>query len=107
DSPIYGIAHGERSAYVDPERTAKDVAKLAALDADPNIFICLAHDRSLPKSLPTLNKEPSVYLSDWQAKGLKEKCMWDFLDELPRNGQPGRPSLVDGVWKEGIVVANL
>ncbi|KAI9682839.1 MAG: hypothetical protein M1820_010938, partial [Bogoriella megaspora] len=29
DSPIYGIAHGERSAYVDPERTAKDVAKLA------------------------------------------------------------------------------
>jgi hypothetical protein len=35
---------------------------------------------------------------------LKERAQWGWLNELPRGGKPGRPMLVQGVWKEGELI---
>jgi hypothetical protein len=48
-----------------------------------------------------LNDQPEEDLNNWKARGYKEKALWGWLNDLPRNGKPGRPILVDGTWKDG------
>jgi len=43
-------------------------------------------------------------LNDWQVKGYKEMTKWRFLNELPRNGKPGREPLIFGLWRDGKLV---
>jgi hypothetical protein len=51
--------------------------------------------------LPFVNDDPESSVNDWHAKGYKEKVKWRFLNELPRDGKPGRPPLVLGFWRDG------
>ena len=106
-SPVYTVTRSEHSAYVERDRAIDDIKKLEILDGSPNVLICIAHDTSLTTFLPTLNASPSEDLNSWKSKGYKEKCLWGFLDELPKHGQPGRRPLVEGIWKEGNTVHSL
>jgi hypothetical protein len=36
-----------------------------------------------------------------EEKKYKEKLRWRFLNELPRDGKPGREPIVFGFWREG------
>ena len=99
--PWYTASKAAGSAYVDPDTANKSITSLQAFDADPNVFVCLAHDPGLFEILPLLNQDPSCSVNDWQAKKYKEMSRWRFLNELPRDGKPGRPPLVMGWWKAG------
>lgn len=57
--------------------------------------------------LPFLNDEPEKDLNDWQEAGLKEKAHWGWLNELPRDGKPGRGMAVQGMWRHGELVGDL
>ena len=70
-------------------------------DASSDVLVCIAHDPTLTKILPLLNNRPEEDLKDWKVKGFKEKLRWGWLNELPREGKPGHPMLVDGAWRDG------
>ncbi|TID23546.1 metallo-beta-lactamase superfamily protein [Venturia nashicola] len=71
--------------------------------ASPDILlvVCLAHDPGLFEVLPLLNTSPKNNINDWQATRYKEKTRWRFLNELPRNGKPGRKPIIFACWRDG------
>ena len=101
-TPFYGVSEEPFSFYEDPKIAQTSIDRMTGVDADPNILICLAHDSDLPS---ILNFFPEGTLNAWKEKGWKEKSRWTFLNELPVDGQPGRPWLVPGVIKEGHVLS--
>jgi len=105
-TPWYRVTDKEQSAYVDREVAKTSLKRLEEFDQSPDVLVCMAHDPVLLEVLPLFNNDPKVDLNDWKTKGLKEKCHWGFLNELPRNGMPGRRPIVDGVIKEGKRVKN-
>ncbi|KAJ7452690.1 beta-lactamase-like protein [Mycena galericulata] len=66
------------SFYADPIAAEVSLDKLASLDADPDFFVVIAHDRSLTPYLPYFPQS----LAGWKASGLKEKTVWKFVDPL-------------------------
>lgn len=62
------------------------------------MLVCIAHDVGL---LPVLDFFPNGTINEWQAKGWKEATAWGFVNELPVDGKPGRPMIVDGLYREG------
>ncbi|KAJ7696460.1 beta-lactamase-like protein [Mycena rosella] len=64
------------SFYADPVRSQVSLEKLATFDADPDIFVIVAHDRSLVSSLPHF----PASLNGWKASHLKERTAWNFVD---------------------------
>jgi hypothetical protein len=108
--PFYSIATGkggQPSFYSDPIKAQRSVNKLTEYDAHPDIFVCVAHDRALVEVLPLFNNNPQADINDWQAQGYKNKTVWGFLNELPRQGRqgrPGRPPLILGFWREGELI---
>jgi hypothetical protein len=70
-------------------------------DASPDVFVCLAHDSCLFEVLPLLNTFSKNSINDWQARGYKEKTRWRILNELPRDGKPGRKLIIFGFWRDG------
>ncbi len=102
--PYYAIAtgkSGQPSFNSDPAEAQRSVYKLMEYDANPNIFVCISHDRALMDVLPLFNDAPGNDINDWLKLGYKEKAFWGFLGYLPKDGQPVRPPLVEGVWREG------
>ncbi|KIW00224.1 uncharacterized protein PV09_08264 [Verruconis gallopava] len=99
--PWYTASKASGSAYVDPRVADQSIASMQAFDANPNVLVCLAHDPGLFEILPLLNKDPSSTVNNWRQQNYKEQARWRFLNELPRNGKPGRPPLVLGWWKDG------
>ena len=99
---FYKVTQEEGAWYVDPPTAQESVDKLEEFDAHPDVFVCVAHDGGL---LPIVDWFPSASINEWKAKGWKERSRWGFLNELPIDGQPGRPRLVPGVVKEGRVVS--
>ncbi|KAF7374593.1 Metallo-beta-lactamase superfamily protein [Mycena sanguinolenta] len=55
------------SFAADPVTAQISLEKIATFDADPDIFVAVAHDSSLMSSIPYF----PAYLNDWQASGLK------------------------------------
>ncbi|OAL35982.1 hypothetical protein AYO20_04643 [Fonsecaea nubica] len=100
-TPFYKVSTHPTSAYVDPPTAQASVDKLLHFEQSPVVMVCLAHDAALLKYLPTFNKEPEADLNGWKAKGWKERCRWDWLNEMPRNGRPGRKPIVQGFWRDG------
>lgn len=98
--PFYDVSRAPGSAYGFPDLAQKSINSLQDLDAQPNIFICLAHDEVLFQVLPLFNDDKMEDINDWQKRGLKEYCRWGFLNDLPRGGEPGRKPLV-GQWRDG------
>ncbi|KAK5118481.1 hypothetical protein LTR62_002996 [Meristemomyces frigidus] len=98
-TPYYKASKTPGSAYVDPHTADMSIAALRDFDADPNVFVGLAHDPALFEILPLLNTNRYASINDWKANGYKAAARWRFLNELPRNGKPGRPPLVMGWWR--------
>nr|POE77602.1 cytochrome p450 monooxygenase mpade [Quercus suber] len=97
-TPYYMISDDASSWYSFPDQAQQVVDGMHAFDADPNVMLCIAHDVGL---LPVLKFFPNGPINDWKRNGLKEAGQWGFLNELPRDGKPGRPMLVDGLYREG------
>ncbi|KAJ7654510.1 beta-lactamase-like protein [Mycena polygramma] len=64
------------SFYADPVTSQVSLEKVATFDADPDIFVLVAHDASLRSSIPYFPES----LNSWKASLLKEKTAWSFLD---------------------------
>ncbi|KAJ7512048.1 hypothetical protein B0H11DRAFT_2213849 [Mycena galericulata] len=65
------------NGFEDPPTARASLNKLGQFDADPNVFVVLAHDESL---IPVVGPFPTL-LDEWQAKGWKELVTWAFVDE--------------------------
>ncbi|OAL44448.1 Metallo-hydrolase/oxidoreductase [Pyrenochaeta sp. DS3sAY3a] len=98
-SPFFAVTSAAQSAYLDREQAARSIQELQRFDAHPDILVCIAHDPTLIKVLPFLNDAPERDLRDWKAEGMKERAQWGWLNELPREGRPGRGMYVEGVWR--------
>jgi DNA modification methylase len=102
--PFFKVTSSAQSAYLDRERAAQSIKELQRFDSHPDVLVCIAHDATLIKVLPFLNYQPNKDLNGWQEQGLKEQSRWGWLNELPRNGKPGRAMYVKHVWKEGEII---
>jgi len=90
--------------YADPAVAQQSANALTNFDADPNIMVTIAHD---PAGLDVYDFFPNGTLNDWQQKGWKEDARWGFLSELPFDGKIVRPTLVDGLYVDGVKVRGL
>lgn len=100
-TPFYKVSSHATSVNTDPATAQQSVNKLRAFDASPSVLVCLAHDPELLRFLPTFNETPSADINGWKEDDVKEKTRWGWLNELPRGGRPGRPLLVEGLWRDG------
>jgi glyoxylase-like metal-dependent hydrolase (beta-lactamase superfamily II) len=96
-TPFYEVTDHPKSAYVDPPVAAESVRRMQEFDDSPDVLVCIAHDPVLLEVLPTLNENPEEDLKEWKREGWKESCHWCWLNELPRDGKPGRVPLVEGL----------
>ncbi|KAJ6512908.1 hypothetical protein C8R45DRAFT_1088013 [Mycena sanguinolenta] len=74
---LFAVSDLPDSFYTDPVTAQISLEKLATFDADPNIFVVVAHDISLRATIPYF----PAYLNDWQKSGLKEQTVWSFIDK--------------------------
>ncbi|KAK3706182.1 hypothetical protein LTR37_012883 [Vermiconidia calcicola] len=100
-TPFFEVTSAIPSSYHDYKVARNIVKAMQDFDASPDVLVCIAHDPTLLKVLPVLNDQPDEDLNDWKARGYKEKLLWGWLNDLPREGKPGRPTLVDGIWRDG------
>jgi glyoxylase-like metal-dependent hydrolase (beta-lactamase superfamily II) len=109
-TPFYDLSTHKTSSYKDPPLATATMGKMQEFfDADPNVLVCLSHDPTLLDYLPTLNDNPEKDLNSWKEQGLKEKCHWGWLAELPQYGKDGSVvghgyrdmPIVEGHWKDG------
>ncbi|KAK7026514.1 hypothetical protein VNI00_015594 [Paramarasmius palmivorus] len=75
-TPLLSVPSGQ-SFYTDRETSIQSIKVLSELDADPNIFVAIAHDITL---LGIVDLFPAT-LDAWKEKGWKEQVMWKFLEE--------------------------
>jgi len=99
-SPFYRISNHETAAYMDTKVSQCSVDKLIAFDSSPSVLICLSHDETVLHGIPTLNASPNDDLNSWQKRGFKKQILWGWLNDLPRNGRPGRQPAVEGFWRD-------
>lgn len=100
-TPYYNVTEHQHSAYIDNAEAERSIRKMQEFDDNPNVLVCIAHDPTLQSILPLLNNDPKAHISDWKEKEYKEKAQWGFLNELPRDGKPGRKPLVIGLRRDG------
>ncbi|KAJ7146201.1 beta-lactamase-like protein [Mycena epipterygia] len=74
--PLFAVSDTPDSFYVDPIAATVSIDKLAALDADADFFVLIAHDLSVSATLPFF----PASLAGWQAAGLKPATVWQFVD---------------------------
>jgi len=103
--PFYVPSTDSGSFYLNQPQALETISKLQALDADPNVFVTIAHDPTLGEVLPKL--ESGLTVNNWKEKRFKNKAMWSWLKELPRDGKPGMPHLVDGQYRGGEKMVDL
>ncbi|BCS28065.1 MBL fold metallo-hydrolase [Aspergillus puulaauensis] len=98
--PFYHVSTDESAAYIDPAESQRSVEKLVHFDTSPDVLVCLAHDETMLRQLPTLNEAPDDDLNGWRLRGYKERVHWGWLNELSRGGKPGRPRAIEGFWRD-------
>jgi hypothetical protein len=115
EEPFYHLSTHKHSSYKNPALAKVTTAKMQQyFDSDPDVLVCLAHDTALVDLLPVFNNEPEKDLNNWQELGMKEKCHWGWLGELPRYDKDGKVigqgyreiPIVEGLWKEGRRIAS-
>ncbi|KAJ7741293.1 hypothetical protein B0H16DRAFT_1890488 [Mycena metata] len=74
-TPLLSIA--EDGYFEDPPAAHDSIRKMGDFDANPDVFVVLAHDESLG---PLIGPFPT-FLDQWQAKGWKKEATWAFVDE--------------------------
>ena len=89
--PFYDITQLKDGWFLDPPVAQQSVNALAELDASDDVLVCLAHDPGLSEVCDFF---PKASMNDWKAKGWKLQSHWGFLNELPIDGEPGRPNLI-------------
>lgn len=93
--PFYKISTAPGSAYSFADAAQKTAERLLLFDANPNVFVCLAHDGALFDLLPLYNSNPDRDINDWKDKDYDERARWGFLNEMPySDNTPGRGLLV-------------
>ncbi|KAF7374591.1 Metallo-beta-lactamase superfamily protein [Mycena sanguinolenta] len=75
---LFAVSDLPDSFYADPVTSQISLEKLATFDADPNIFVVVAHDISLRSSIPYF----PASLNNWKASGLKEQTVWSFIEKI-------------------------
>ncbi|KAK7055317.1 Metallo-beta-lactamase superfamily protein [Favolaschia claudopus] len=65
------------SFYADPVKAGVSLEKVASFDADPDFLVVAAHDISIRSAIPYFPK----YINGWKASKLKERTVWNFVDE--------------------------
>lgn len=100
-TPFYKISTKPSAAYANPTEAQATLGQLIHFDADPSVLVCLSHDETMLRSLPTLNNDPEDDLNEWRSRGFKDKIYWGWLNHLPRNKQPGRERVLEGFWRDG------
>ncbi|OQV03039.1 hypothetical protein CLAIMM_08139 [Cladophialophora immunda] len=63
----FELSHGEQS---DRELAAQSNKAMCELEENDDVFICIAHDASLLKTLPLLNTDPDADINDWKTRGI-------------------------------------
>ena len=99
-TPYYGPSTSEESWYEDAVRAKRSIDGMAEFDADDNVFVAISHDPAL-HDICRGEKFPQTTMNQWKAKQWKLQCHWSFLNELPIDGKPGRPYLVEGRLRDG------
>ncbi|KAJ7261708.1 beta-lactamase-like protein [Mycena haematopus] len=74
---LFAVSDLPDSFYADPVTSQISLEKLATFDADPDIFVLIAHDISLRSSIQYF----PAYLNHWKASGLKDTTVWSFVDK--------------------------
>ncbi|KIX04823.1 uncharacterized protein Z518_05694 [Rhinocladiella mackenziei CBS 650.93] len=97
-STFYHVSQSPTSWYEDFNQAQNSVDGLTEFDASENVFVAIAHDPALREVIETF---PKSNMNDWKAKGWGKQSHWHFVNELPIDGNPGRPPIVDGIWKHG------
>lgn len=100
-TPYYKASETSGSVYSFPTVANESINSMKEFDASEDVLVCLAHDPTLLEVLPVMNDRRGETLNDWKQKDMKEKLRWRFLNELPREGKPGKPPLVVGFWRDG------
>jgi hypothetical protein len=99
-STYYKVSENKGSWYIYPEVAQESIYRMTEFDADENDFVCTAHD---PALIPICDWFPNGTLNDWKKKGWKQKSMWGFLNEMPKDGKPSRGWLANGLAVNGVV----
>ncbi|GLI81959.1 hypothetical protein PoHVEF18_010356 [Penicillium ochrochloron] len=99
--PWYNMASKIPTVYKEFEIARSSVLKMQVLDQDENILVCLAHDAILLDAMPLFNKTPEADINNWKIQGLKEKCHWGWLNDVPIDEKPAKDLLVEGFWRDG------
>lgn len=105
-TPFFNVPTITPSSYYDHVTAMKSINSMQDFDASPDVLVCIAHDPALLKVLPMLNDEPDRDLNDWKEQGYKDQLSWAWLNELPRDGRPGRPAIVEGAWRDGHLITD-
>ncbi|KAJ5777889.1 hypothetical protein N7520_001135 [Penicillium odoratum] len=100
-TPWYNMRAEFPSAYPDFEVARASVLKLQSMDKNENILVCIAHDAVLLDYLPVFNKSPGQDINGWKSDGVKEKCHWGWMKDIPVDGQPIHAPLVEDFWRDG------
>lgn len=100
-TPFFEVTSAKPASYLDRETAMQSIIRMQDFDASPNVLVCIAHDPTLVNVLPFLNDQPKADINDWKERGYNGSTLWGWLNDLPRDGKPGRPILVDGTVKDG------
>ncbi|KAJ7275056.1 hypothetical protein C8J57DRAFT_1714764 [Mycena rebaudengoi] len=76
-TPLLDVSDTANSAYADPPLSRVTISKLSDFDANPDVFVVLAHDMSLVSVIDLFPAQ----LNEWKEKGWKQKGTWAFVDE--------------------------
>ncbi|KAF9029937.1 Metallo-hydrolase/oxidoreductase, partial [Hymenopellis radicata] len=71
-TPMLTVPSDYSSIYVNGIEAADTLAKIARLDAHPDVLTLLAHDASAPGVVELFPRR----VEEWKGKGLKERLMW-------------------------------
>jgi hypothetical protein len=100
-TPFMSLSQHELTTFADFDAATNSVNAMREFEDSPDVLICISHDMVLVDILPLLNKSPEADINDWKAQGYKEQARWFWLNELPRDGKPGRPPIVNGRFWRG------
>ncbi|KAJ7647116.1 beta-lactamase-like protein [Roridomyces roridus] len=75
-SQMFEVSDLPDSFYEFPVTAQVSLEKLATFDADPDIFVVVAHDASLQSTLPLF----PASLNNWKEANLKESTVWTFAN---------------------------
>lgn len=95
-TPFYRVSTHPESWYMDAVGAQQSVDKLVEFDGDEKVFVAIGHD---PTLRDVCDLFPHGTLNDWKRRGRKGATHWGFVNELPIDGKPGRPALVEGLLK--------